>query len=89
MANNHDVFYQYIQDYVKEYPECAAYISDYVSKGISLALDESQRRAADMEVIALVAMQKKNKNTDSIIKSKLETWRGKTSFNWDSILEYK
>jgi hypothetical protein len=40
-----------------------------------------------MEVIALVAMQKKNKNTDSIIKSKLETWRGKTSFNWDSILE--
>jgi hypothetical protein len=85
--NNHDVFYQYIQDYVKEHPECAARVSDYVSRGISLALDESMQRAADMEVIALVAMQKKNKNTDSIIKSKLETWRGKTNFNWDSILE--
>ena len=84
--NNHDNFYQYIQDYVKEYPECAAHVSDYVAKGISLALDESRQRAADMEVIALALMMKKNKSTERIIKSKLKTWRGKTSFNWDSIL---
>lgn len=87
VQNTHSEFLRYVFAYVKENPEVAAYVSDYVSAGITEARKEDLQRAADMEVVAALAIQKRYKDTDSIILDKLQRWSGKTSLKWDSTLE--
>lgn len=84
---DHSKFLLSIQAYVKEYPEVAGNISDFVVKGISEARREDMERAADMEAALTVSMCKRFKQQDSIILAKLKKWKDKSAFEWSSTIE--
>ena len=80
-------FLGFVKNYIEIDPEAAAHISDYVQEGLRRALSDALVRAADMEVIAAVALAKKGwPGGRGIIKNKLEQWHGKTSLNWDGFM---
>ena len=85
--NEHYEFYLYIQSYIEKNPECGAYVSDFVAKGIEKARKQANERAADMEAALSVALAKRFKNGNEVILSKLEKWNTKASLRWDSTIE--
>jgi len=85
--NEHHEFYLYVQSYIEKNPECGAYVSDFVAKGIEKARKQANERAADMEVALAVALAKRLKNGDDVILSKLEKWNSKASLRWDGTIE--
>jgi len=81
-------FLQSIESFVQIDPEIAPYISDYVAKGLKKALDESNERAADMEIVASIMMYKKKwKGQDELVMDKINKWKYKSSLNWDGLLK--
>lgn len=85
--NEHYEFYSYVQNYIEKNPECGAYVSDFVAKGLEKARNQANERAADMEAALSVALAKRFKNGNEVILSKLEKWEGKTALNWSSTTE--
>jgi hypothetical protein len=85
--NEHYEFYLYVQSYIEKNPECGAYVSDFVAKGIEKARKQANERAADMEVALSVALAKRFKNGNEVILSKLEKWNPRSSLKWDSTIE--
>ena len=85
--NEHYAFLEHVALYVKKNPEAAAYISDYVARGLTASRQEAMERAADMEVALVAAISKRLKNSDQLILSKLEKWNGKSAINWSSTIE--
>ena len=85
--NEHYEFYLYVQSYIEKNPECGAYVSDFVAKGIEKARKQANERAADMEVALSVALAKRFKNSNDVILSKLEKWNSKASLRWDDTIE--
>lgn len=83
----HDQFLRSVELYVQSNPEVAAHVSDYVSRGLNTALAQTRERAADMEVALCVAIAKRWPKRESMILSKLKKWEGKTSLNWDGMIE--
>lgn len=85
--NEHYEFYLYIQSYIEKNPECGAYVSDFVAKGIEKARKQANERAADMEVALSVALAKKFKNGNDVILDKLQKWNSKCSLRWDDTID--
>ena len=80
-------FLAIVEGYVREHPDVGAYVSDAVSNGLSSALHEARERASDMEVALSVSMDKKWRDRDSLILSKLKKWVSKSSIPWESTIE--
>jgi len=87
MSYEREVFLAGVMKYIEKDPEAAAYVADYVQAGLRTALKEANHRAADMEVALVTIASRKHKGSDQLIKSKLEKWSGKTSLNWDWLIE--
>ena len=85
--NEHSEFYWHVQSYIEKNPECGAYVSDFVAKGIEKSRKQANERAADMEVALCVALAKKFKNGNEVILSKLEKWNPRSSLRWDSTID--
>lgn len=83
----HTNFLLSIQAYVKEHPEVAGKISDFVVKGVSEARREDLERAADMESALLFSVTKNMKDRDSFVLGKLNKWKDKSTFNWISTIK--
>lgn len=83
----HYAFLAGVQEYVTAHPDVAAYINDYVAAGLERKLSQAYERAADMEVALVAATTKRYKGADKLILSKLEKWQGKTSLNWNGLIE--
>lgn len=82
-----DEFLYTVREYVKRDPEVAGYIGMAVAEGLRHTLEETRERAADMEIVASVLLERKFKGRDNLIKSKLEKWRNKCAVRWDWYLE--
>lgn len=83
---DHSQFLYGVQQYVEKNPEVAAYISDFVAKGVTSALNQTRERAADMEIALSVAIAKRWPKRDSLILSKLKKWDGKSCIPWTSTI---
>ncbi len=84
-----DQFLQLVESYIKEDPEAAAYIHLSVQHGLREFAQECQEKSTDMEAIAVACTAKRFKNLDEFIRQKLERWKDKTAFNWDSFINKK
>ena len=87
MKQEHQEFLRYVQKYVTDNPEVAAYISNFVAEGINESRKEVLKRAADMETALAVAIANRYKDRDSLIVSILNRWRDKTALCWDSTIQ--
>lgn len=76
-----------IREYVSRNPEVAAYVTEYASAGVKLALKEAQERAADFEIVSAVAIASRYKQRDELILSKLQKWNGKSALCWDATIK--
>lgn len=86
--NEKDVAFLYgVKNYIKDNPQVAAYVSDFVAKGIEETLKENLERAADMEVALAVAIEKRYKGREDLILSKLYKWKDKAAIRWDRTIE--
>ena len=83
---NREQFLELVRSYVEHDPECAPMVTEFARRGVSAALDAANRRATDMEVALAVALAKRYKNADEVIRDKLSTWEGKTALNWSKLL---
>ena len=81
----HTPFYASIEAYIRENPEAAAHVADFVQAGLTQALDEARSRAADMEVALAVSLPRRKPPPVAI--QKLRKWQGKTSLDWGWLLE--
>ena len=79
---NREQFLELVRSYVEHDPECAPMVTEFARQGVSAALDSANRRAADMETALAVALAKRYKNADDIIREKLSKWEGQTAMNW-------
>lgn len=75
-----------VKQYVENDPEIMPFLLNALTQGLSAALSSVKERAADMEVVAAILLNKRYKNRDQLIKSKLEKWKGKCSLNWEDYL---
>ncbi len=82
-----DDFLHLVSSYIKQDPEAAAHVADYVQAGLREALQESRERAADMEVIVATLVERKYKGADELVLSKLKKWQGKTSCEWGWLVD--
>jgi regulator of sirC expression with transglutaminase-like and TPR domain len=65
-------------------PEMMNRIIDVAVNGLQDRARKSDERAADMEVIASMAMNTRLfKGNENFLAQKLEKWNGKTSLRWD------
>ena len=83
---NIEEFFMLMREYVSADPECAPMFTEFARQGVSNALAEASRRAADMEAALAVAMAKRYKGADELIRDKLAAWEGKTVMNWSKLL---
>lgn len=83
---NREQFLMLVRDYISADPECAPMVTEFARQGVSNALAEANRRAADMEAALAVAMAKRYKGADELIRDKLAAWEGKTVMNWSKFL---
>lgn len=86
MYGKHDSFLRSVAQYVENHPEVAARVTEFVTYGLQEALKQSNERAADMEVALVAATEKHFKNRKQLIHSKLMKWKGKTSMNWENLV---
>lgn len=82
----HAQFLHYVQQYVTESPEVAAYINDHVAQGIENARKDAMFRAADMETALAVAIAKRYSGREELILQKLKKWNGKSALRWDDTI---
>ena len=85
--NSHYNFLAHVEQYVKDNPEVAAYIGEYVANGIRKSRAEALERAADMEVALSVAIAKRYNGRDTLILNKLEKWKDRSALKWDETIE--
>jgi len=86
MADRHCEFLRYVQQYITEKPEAAAYVSEYVAKGIYASRQSALERAADMEAALSVMIAKRYQGREEFVLSKLRKWNGASSLRWDDII---
>lgn len=88
IISKHAEFLEGVKSYISDNPEASAYVSEFVAAGVSAALSSAQERAADMEIALMaVAVMKKGADATRLYKDKLKKWEGKTSLNWEKIME--
>lgn len=85
----HTPFYAAIEQYIRDNPEAAAHVADFVQAGLTQALDEARSRAADMEVALALSLNSQRSKLNEILLSKLRKWQGKTSLEWGWLLKEK
>jgi len=83
---DHTQFLSYVSNYVRQNPEIAAKVTDFVQHGLNQALNETRERAIDMEVALVAVTAKRFKGADGLLLSKLKKWEGRTSVNWESLI---
>lgn len=83
---NDEGFLRQVREYVYNNPHVAAFVSDHVSQGLKAALQDSNERAADMEVAVAVLLAKRMKGKDGIVLEKLSRWNGRSALRWDSAI---
>ena len=81
-------FLNFVQCYIQADPEAAAHVADYLQRGLRAALQESNRRASDMEAALIVLLEKRIKGRNEFLKTILNRWKGKTSLNLERYLEH-
>ena len=86
MYGKHDSFLRSVAQYVENHPEIAAQVTQFATYGLEQALRQSMERAADMEVALVAATQPHFKNRKALIHSKLMKWKGRTSMNWENLV---
>lgn len=65
-------------------PEMMSKIVDCAIHGLQDSARQANQRAADMEVVASMAMNTRLfKGNEKFLVEKLEHWKGKTSLRWD------
>lgn len=65
---DHSLFLQSVSNYIAKNPEAAAYVSDFVAKGLIQSQREILERAADMEVALSVSIAKRYNKRDELIR---------------------
>lgn len=80
-------FLDFVRKYVASDPEVAPFVTDHIRQGINDALQRANARAADMETALAIALSRRWKGSEQLIKDKLKEWDGKTALNWSSFLE--
>lgn len=79
----HTPFFAWIEKYIAENPEAAAHVADHVQAGLTLALEESRSRAADMEIaLAVTLAGRHGASIRPIALDKLRKWRNKSALEW-------
>lgn len=74
-----------IKEFVKANPQMLAAVIQCIEDGITESLTEASERAADMEVIAAMALNTRLfKGNETFIADKLKKWEGKSSLKWDA-----
>lgn len=69
-------------------PEMMSRIIDTAINGLQDAARQTSQRAADMEVVASMALNTRLfKGNEKFLADKLEQWSGKTSLRWDDQIE--
>ena len=69
-------------------PEFAANITEAMTRGLQESAQIQRERAADMEVVASMAMHNRLfKGSEMFIAQKLRKWEGKCTLKWDDVLE--
>ncbi len=79
----HAAFLASVRAYVEAHPDVAPHVTEFVADGLRARLAQAVDRAADMEVALAMAVQRRTKNSDAVIRQKVEKWKGRTSLNWD------
>jgi len=81
-----DQFLAMIESYIRNDPEAAAYVSDYVAHGLNASRKEALERAADMEVALSVMIAQRYKGRNALVLEKLRKWNGKSALCWDDTI---
>lgn len=81
--NDHTLFLNYIKNYVESNPEVAPRVSECVQIGLTNKLNDLKQQTVDMEVALVVSLERKTKNSNTIILDKLKKWKDKTFLKWD------
>lgn len=79
-------FLELVENYIKRDPEAAAYVSDYVAKGLNASRKEVLERAADMEVALSVMIAQRYKGRETLVLGTLRKWNGKSALRWDDAI---
>lgn len=88
MSNSQRIqFLNSVKLYIESDPEAAAYVSDFVSKGIEESRKQTLQRAADFEAALSVSLSPSFKNKHQFILSKILQWKDKSSLNWDGVID--
>lgn len=82
----HANFLHSVERYVSTNPEVAAYVSDFVARGLDAARKEAMYRAADMETALSVAIAKRYNGREELILQKLQKWNGASALRWDDTI---
>ena len=72
-----------VRSYTESDPECIPELIRALTDGLRAALASSQERAADMEILTSILLERRYPKRDELIKSKLQKWRHKCSLRWD------
>ena len=81
-----DQFLVMVESYIKSDPEAAAYVSDYVARGLNASRKEALERAADMECALAVMIAQRYKGREALVLEKLRKWNGNSSIRWDDTI---
>lgn len=79
-------FLTMVEGYIKSDPEAAAYVSDYVARGLNASRKEAMERAADMEVALSVMIAQRYKGRETLVLDKLRKWNGRSALRWDDVI---
>ncbi len=80
-----------VRSVVAAHPEWAPGIGEAARQGLLDRVERDGRRAADMETVALLALDKlvlrklRPRDRERLL-DKLRPWQGSTAFKWDSVL---
>ena len=81
-----EMFLQNAREFAKDDPEGIPLLIQAITSGLQIAIQEEREKSSDMEIIASVLLERKFKNRDELIKSKLKKWEHKCSLRWDWFL---
>lgn len=82
----HEEFLRYVEAYVKNNTDVAAYVSDAVARGISKKLNKANERAADMETALAVMVAKRYTKREVLVLNKLKKWKDESALRWDDTI---
>jgi hypothetical protein len=84
---DHVSFLERVREYSKKFPEVAPFIVQATSEGLHEAILQEREMRSQMEIIALVAVEKRFSNRQEFILGKLKSMRAKLMCNWDWFFE--